>query len=425
MDKYLNLIKKNNIETYFVRETVDKSVELFFIKKKLDMQRMKETDTAVITVYKDMEEDGKKLRGASECIVAKAMSDEEIDEKIKSAAFAAKFVKNPFFELPKPVKSDKVVAESDLNNLSLKDIATKFVDALYAVDTDKEAFINSFELFVKEEDVHMVSSTGADVAYVKRTVKGEFVAQCKAPQDVETYQNFEYDSMALSELQDLVKTTLQMTKDRAKATKMPKAGNYDIVLSDKYLNTVMDFYGERAHAAYVYAGYSNFKVGQNVQGENIKGDKLNMKFVPSVPFNEEAIPMKERDFIADGVLKTIHGPQRFSYYMGIEPIGTYSKAKVPAGKVSFEELKNRKCLYVVNFSDFQMNAMSGYFAGEIRLAYLYDGKGNVECVTGGSINGNFLEAEKDLTFSTEMTKTANYEGPKACLFKNIPVAGEK
>ena len=71
-----------------------------------------------------------------------------------------------------------------------------------------------------------------------------------------------------------------------------------------------------------------------------------------------------------------------------------------------------------------MDAMDGHFAGEMRLAYLYDGNGNVEAVTGGSINGNFLSAQKDILLSKETMKLYSYEGPKAMLIKDVAVAGE-
>ena len=79
---------------------------------------------------------------------------------------------------------------------------------------------------------------------------------------------------------------------------------------------------------------------------------------------------------------------------------------------------------MVNFSDFQMDGLDGHFAGEIRLAYYYDGNGNVECVTGGSVNGSIFDAQGELTFSKETQKLSRFEGPKACMFKNVSVAGE-
>ena len=67
--------------------------------------------------------------------------------------------------------------------------------------------------------------------------------------------------------------------------------------------------------------------------------------------------------------------------------------------------------------------MTGFFGGEIRLGYLFDGE-NVTPVTGGSISGNFIELQNNLVFSKERYKDSKYEGPFAVRIKNVQVAGE-
>lgn len=66
--------------------------------------------------------------------------------------------------------------------------------------------------------------------------------------------------------------------------------------------------------------------------------------------------------------------------------------------------------------------MSGHFGGEIRLAYLIDGV-FVQPVTGGSINGSILDAQKNLVFSTERYTSAEYDGPYAVRLPGVRVAG--
>lgn len=424
MKRYIDLLEQCGIKTYAVTRTKKNIVEMFFVKKKLDMRRVENYEEVSLAVYKDMEVNGKKLRGRADVVANTSMSDEEIISKIKSADFASQFVKNPFFELPKKEVSSEIVMESDLNNMSLSEIADAFSQAAYAADNDKEAFLNNLELFVEEAHVSIVNSEGTDVSYVKRKVCGEFVAQCREPQDVETYLNYEFDSLALDEMKALVERALMMTKDRAKATKMPKAGTYDVIISDRYIPEIISFYPTRAHASLIFPGYSNYKVGDMVQGENVTGELLNIKFLPSVPFNGEGIKMLERPLLTNGVLNTIHGDQRFCYYLGVEQIGTYGKVELPAGTVSFDEMKKTPGLHVVNFSDFQMDPMDGHFKGEIRLAYLTDKDGNVECVTGGSINGSIFEAQKQFVFTKEIQKLADFVGPRAVLLKGVAVAGE-
>ena len=70
-----------------------------------------------------------------------------------------------------------------------------------------------------------------------------------------------------------------------------------------------------------------------------------------------------------------------------------------------------------------MNSMTGHFAGEIRLAYLYN-NGKISLVTGGSVNGSIIDAQKNLLFSKERYESSSYSGPYAILLKDVPVSGE-
>ena len=132
--------------------------------------------------------------------------------------------------------------------------------------------------------------------------------------------------------------------------------------------------------------------------------------------------MADMPLLREGKLEAYHGPNRFCRYLDVKPTGSYQKVACANGTVPFAELKKGPCLWAVVFSDFQMDAMSGHFGGEIRLAYLIDGD-TVTPVTGGSVNGSILEAQKHLTFSTERYLTASYDGPYAVRLTGISVAG--
>ena len=79
-------------------------------------------------------------------------------------------------------------------------------------------------------------------------------------------------------------------------------------------------------------------------------------------------------------------------------------------------------LYVVSFSDFQMDAWSGHFGGEIRLAYWFDGK-DTHVVTGGSINGSMAETKGKMHFSSDTYASLSYQGPYAVAIPGVKVAG--
>ena len=194
-----------------------------------------------------------------------------------------------------------------------------------------------------------------------------------------------------------------------------------MVLSGDQVPTILEYYGERAHAAMVYAQYSDWTVGKQVQGANVQGEKLNLNLLPMAPYSEEGIPMAPRPLIQDGELKVIYGPNRFCRYLGIEPTGNYKRLGLKNGTVALQDLQ-KGCLCPVSFSDFQMDAFTGHFGGEIRLAYLFTDEG-VEILTGGSINGSLPEKQGKLLFSKEGYDTLTYTGPFAVKIEGVEVAG--
>ncbi len=420
----LKVLQENHVETWLLEETRKETTELFFIRKNLDMRRSENVRTANVRVYRDFEKNGVRYRGDAGFTAEPSATEQELQEKCKRAYAAAAFVPNAFYEIAEGVRQDCKTMESDLADLSLDDAAGKMAEAIYTADCDEKSFVNSAEVFVERIQKHILNSRGVDVSYVKYHVSGEFVVQCKEPQDVEMYRSFSYDSLRSDALTEQVREALQLVKDRANAETAPKAGTYDVVLSDNYAATIFEYYNGRSCGSYIYQGYSDYKPGEFVQGdrEDIKGQLLNLTYLPTVPFSAEGIPMKELPCIRDGVFGTIQSGTRFAYYLGTIPTGDYQKLACRPGSMPFEEMKKQKGLYIVNFSDFQMDALSGCYGGEIRLAYLNDGE-TITPVTGGSISGTIYEAQKDFVFSKETQDTSSFSGPKAILLKHVSVAG--
>lgn len=420
-DRIIRALKELGIADYIISENKVESVELFFIRKRLDMRRMKDFRDFDVTVYRDIED--KRFRGNSTCKIFPTMKDDEIKKSLADTYGAAEFVKNPYFEMQPGVKEAHKDVESNLMGRDMKEIAKAFVDAAFSEDKYEDVYLNNLELFVNKSDVALYSSFGSDVSYTKWQVTGEFVVQCPKPQDVETYQSFTYDELDTEALKAKVRDTLEMTKARAEATKSPEAGKYRVIISSQYMEKFFMFYAERAHAAYVYPKYSNYEIGTKAQGDTVKGDKITMTLKASVPYSAEGIVMKDRLLLDKGEVKTFHGNTRFCYYLGVEPTGDYDAIEVEPGKVSFEDMKKEPYLYVVNFSDFQMDSFTGHFGGEFRLAFLFDGE-KVIPVTHGSVSGNLLEVQDRLTFSSDLFVDSAYRGPFAVSIPDMSVAGE-
>ena len=410
--RILDLLNKAGIEEYRITFFTERTAELFFVKKQLDTRRIKDVAKYLVTVFRIEEKGGEKLKGAIDVMVLSSMSDDEIVKAFKDAYFAAQFALNPYYDAPKPVTAAPAFKTGRLAELAPEKAAGLMAEALFAADNAEGAFINSAEVFISKKTMRIVTSTGTDVSWTDAKASGEYVVQAKEPEDVEMYRQFAYTELETEELTRQVKEQLTFIHDRARAERILKSGNYDLILTGENTAEVLSF----------YPGYSRWAVGDDVQGE-AAGEKMELTLRAKAPYSGEGIPMIDRKLLDKGELKLAHGGARFCGYLGLEPTGDYDSFSCDnAGSMSFEEMKKRPCLWAVTFSDFQMDAFSGHFGGEIRLAYLIDGEKAIP-VTGGSVNGSLLEAQKDIVFSTDRFKSEHYSGPYAMMLRGVAVAG--
>ncbi len=420
INKIINILNSEGIEKFLITKTEKSSSELFFIGKKLDVRRSKNVTDYNVIVYRDIERDGIKLRGSAGAGIFPSMSDEEIKAKLKETYFAAQFAANPFFEL---VRGDgRAIVDNSVEHRSTEEAVQTMARALFSVDNDKEAFINSAELFAVNNATRIVNSDGIDVSFNKFNLNGEFVTQCKTEEDVELHYSFDYDNVNEKALAEKAAEGIRAAKDRSVAKRCLESGNYDIILSGSELATVLSYYTNKSNAAYIYAHYSDYAVGTKTQGEDVKGEKLNITCLATQPYSEEGTKMEDLRLVQNGELRAIHGGNRFAQYLGIKPTGFYEKIKLEAGAESLENMKKKPYLQAVKFSDFQMDDFTGHFGGEIRLAYLFDGE-KITKVTGGSINGIITKAHTNFVFSEEQYEDSRYAGPLAVRIENVAVAG--
>ncbi len=419
LERIRNALGRCGISLWRINETVEETAELFFVGRELDTRRVKNVQKYEVTVFRDVEAG----RGFTAVQLIASMEDGEIERELRDAYYAAQFAANPSYELTDPVQAPLRAKAGELAQAPLAQSAGRMVRALFAPDTREDAFVNSAELFAVRKRVHILSSEGTDVAYTDANVNGEFVVQCREPEDVEIHNTYSYNELDEKALSDKVEEALTFVSDRARAQRVLRSGRYDLVLSGNAVAEVLSYYTARSSASAVYARYSTWQRGEDVQGAEGDGARLDLTLRSTVPYSEEGIPMADLPLLRAGRLEAYHGPNRFCRYLGVKPTGYYRRLSCTNGTVSFEELKKGPCLWAVTFSDFQMDAMSGHFGGELRLAYLIEADGTVTPVTGGSVNGSILEAQRSLTFSKDRYVTASYEGPYAVRLKGVSIAG--
>lgn len=439
LDRIINILKSNNdISDWKIVQTITEANELFLIKKSIDMPRSKNIDNIKITVYKDFEENGNKYRGSSFVTIPPTMTNEEISASIKDAAFAASFVKNEYYPLPSQSQHELNVVESKFDTASLADWMSKIKDALYKYDTNKNGYINATEIFLNKNNTSIINSKGISLSF--KSYKGhiEFTTSWKeAGEEIELFQMIMFSDFDSEYISKSAQEMLEMSKEKAATSPTPNLGSFAVILKGNPVAEILKHYYLQSNAQYVYQHLSTAKLNESIQGADIKGDKINMVLDPAVnnsaasePVDNDGFELTKHNIIKDGVLQKYWGTTQYCHYLNVEPTGKINNMIFEGGSKTIIEMRSEPYLEIAAFSDFQLNPMTGEFAGEIRLGWYFDGT-NRTTVSGGSISGHLNTLQNNMYLSKELQQCLtqelfipiNYNGPKAIMLYNVSVAG--
>ena len=425
-EKIVKLLKENkDLSAYSIVFSNTVSKEAFFVKDKLDMNRGKEVFHSSLTVYKDFELDGKKYRGSATCKISPQDSENIIKQKIADGVFAAGFVKNEWYPLP---KNAECKLDCKIEHKKLLDSLLKMKNSVYAKNEAKSN-INSVEFFASSTYVEVVNSEGVDVAFIENKNEAEVITDAKGLEEVEVYGYEAYGKVNEASLKEVVSEQLKNTEERAIAKKAEHIDSINVILRGSAVPSFFNFYITQTSSSNVYSGQSRAKKGENFQG-NVKGDALNISLEPNLEnavhcasYDREGNHLKSTPLYDNGVVKTYHGGSRYAHYLGIETTGNIANIEVAKGSLSYQnDMKAKPYLEILMFSDFFMDATTGNFGGEFRLARYFDGK-ETHIITGGSISGNMFKVQSEMYFSKELMTKDGYKGPKAVLLPNMEIVG--
>lgn len=433
----IELIKKvlmncKDIDGWKILEKTTRSSELFFIKKDLDMNRVKDVRHFTVTVYRNFEENGTMYKGSSSTNIHPTMSEQEIKDAVESASFAAKFIKNQYYPMVKPVNAIQPELKSNFSQKSIVEWLPDITDAIFRGDMYKNGWINSAELFINKVDIRIVNSEGVDVSYNKYTGELEFITNWKEEsEEVELYRDLKFANFDPDWIVQNVEEMLSMSMGRANAKPMPDLGKHTVLLTGEGARSILEFYYRQANARLVFEGTSNVKIGESIQGENILGDVINMKLDPfmensseSAVYDNDGLPLSKVDLIQNGILKCYWGNTQYSHYMNIKPTGDIRNIIVEGGTKSIAAFKQEPYLELISFSNFQMDPFTGDFGGEVRLGWYFDGEKTIP-VTGGAVTGNIKEVQQRMYLSKELQVDNNFIGPRTIQLFDVSVSGKK
>jgi PmbA protein len=424
------LHNNKDINGYKICENIIEANELFFIKKNVDMDRAKKVHQFKVTVYIDFDENGTLCKGSSSTSIYPTMSDVEIESTISELAFAARFVKNPYYPLTKPSSSYKSVKKSNFSEDSLPYWMNELTKAIYKNDIYDKGGINSCEIFLNRVETRIINSEGIDVQSVEYKGMIEFITTWKEEgEEIELYRCLNFSEFDSEEIAEEVENMITICKEKAIAKSTPAMDKCSVLLTRGAVSDFFSFYYSKSNAASVYNQASTWKIGEKIQGEEVKGDLITMTLDPfmknstySGSFDADGFPLEAVTIIEKGVLKRYVADTRYAHYLEVAPTGSIDNIIVNAGSKSVADLRKAPHLEIAAFSDFYVDKMTGDFCGEIRLAWYYDGE-TIRPVTGGSILGNANELHNEIYFSKELQKDNNFEGPEIVKLLNVSVAG--
>lgn len=426
------ILRESSVDEYKIIETKTEAEEVFLVKKSVDLTRSKEVHHFSVTVYKNFEDNGVKYKGSSTFNIHPSMKEEEIKKLIENGIFAAGFVKNEYYDIPKGTNEKVENLKSEFSKGKLSDWTPKLLEALYINDKEENGGVNSAEIFLNNHYKRILTSSGVDLSYESYEGMIEFITTWKeeGKEEIELYKMLTFSDYDPTFISDNVKEMIFLAKERANAKDTVASGNYKVILSGEPVKEVLSYYVNKSSASSVYNEISTIKVGDLIQGKEVKGDLINLLLDPkiknsvySAPIDNDGLVLSKITVIEDGKLKSYHGDLRHSYYLGTKPTGNIPNFVVGAGSKSIEDMKKEPYVELVTFSDFQMNSVTGEFGGEIRLGWYFDGK-ITKKITGGSLSGNIENIHHNIHLSKELQHNEEFVGPKAIEMFDLTVAGK-
>ncbi len=417
IEEIITILKSNTeISDYEINHETKHSSELFFVKKKMELNRVVHTEDITITIYKDVED----KRGSSSIVVTSADDKSSLENKITSALKKATTALNPWFSLAKNQSVNKTID----TNISLNDIALSVGDTIMQVNNE-HGWLNATEIFVYITEHEFLNSNDVKDVETKLSVEFETIPTCSdGKEEYELYHYYRNNQFDAESIKKQVEDILYLVSLRGQAKKMNEV--------DIDLNVPVYIYGDmnalilkniKDNTSYLSNVTHSNHYNLNEPISNTKFDivmKGNIEGVAaSSSFDEHGVVLNEVKLIEDGVVKQLQGDIQYGQYLKVEePTGDYTVAEViPHTTIE----TNEPHLIIDHFSAPQLEQASGYFGGEVRLARYFDGEKYIP-LTGFSISGDIYDAMNDIAFSKEETVYTYYKGPKYFIFKNLTIS---
>ncbi|MBR1845221.1 MAG: TldD/PmbA family protein [Oscillospiraceae bacterium] len=427
LNTIISLLKSSGVHAWEVADTKTRGWEFYFIRHALDQNRAKEVEHINVRVFQ-LIEDGK-FMGSASAEIAQTATEEEARALIEGLAYRATLVKNRPYSLQPVTQAHK--ARREQAKVDVPQIARDFLETMGQLPETATEDVNSYEIFVSQITRRFITSQGIDVEETFPSSMIEVVVNArKEGHEIELYRNYTSGTCDAEGLKRDLSRTMRYGKDRLQTSDTPALGKADVLFTTSDACSIYEYFVQRMNAQMVYRRMSDWEIGTPI-AQDIRGDKVTVTALRALDnsscnqaFDGEGAPIRDTVLLSESVPEHYLGNRMFSSYLGLEDSFIPSNIAVAGGSRTEEELRRGKYLEVVEFSDFQVDEMTGDIFGEIRLAYWHDGEKTVP-VSGGSLSGSMLDFVKEMYLSGETVQYDNLRIPALTLLKGVTVTGIK
>ncbi|MBQ8813130.1 MAG: hypothetical protein IJZ85_01345 [Lachnospiraceae bacterium] len=410
------------VSDYKINIHAKESGELFFVKGKLETVRCTDTCDKEVTVYVDHDE----FKGESQFFIYPSTTEDQLRELIDEAVKKALLINNKKFELPAEEQGSYAV-ESNFKEYEPAELAAKVAGAVFGANTVENASLNSVEIFINKHTETVLNSRGVDKTQVRYDAMVEAIPTYNgADQSVELYEQYNFGSLKVSDLEKEIAGKMAEVKARYEAVTPDFAIDCPIILNPLELNQLfMDIVFD-LHYSSVYSQSNLFKKGDMIQ-KAPEGDVIGITMageaegnIRSAKFDQDGMSLGSIRLVDGGKAVNYYGSNRYGQYLGETPTGELRCLCVDAGTLEDEAFAAGPYLEVISMSGLQVDFYSDYIGGEIRLAYYHDGS-RVIPVTGISISGKLSEVLNGIRLSKKTATYGGYMGPEKAVLNQMKV----
>ena len=208
------------------------SMELFFVKGKLETVRRTDTCDKEVTVYVNHGE----FKGDSQFFVYPSTTEVQLKTLIDEAVEKALLINNKNYELP-GAETGEYAVDSNFADYEAAELAATVSKAVFEANKVENASLNSVEVFINKHTESVVNSNGLDKTQIRYDAMVEAIPTYNGESmSVELYEQYNFGNLDVTELETEIAGKMAEVKARFEAVKPEYALSGKVILDKQELS---------------------------------------------------------------------------------------------------------------------------------------------------------------------------------------------